>query len=209
MAAEEMTALWERLHADPRHQLRYPSEHVVRWLSGLGSGEGRRALDIGCGHGRHMRLFEEFGYAAFGLDSASNLYPVSRGEMTDLPWRDEQFDIALAFGVFYYGTLDDHRRAARELWRVLKPGGRALVVARTEDDSRSRDLRVGDQLDGHTVRIMDGDEEGMLVSFLARNDVTNIYAIDCGFSRVDVELTETTRDNQRWRDSDWLISVTK
>ncbi len=204
VAAPEVTALWERLHADPKHQLRYPSEHVVRWLSGLGSGEGRSALDIGCGHGRHMRLFEEFGYAAFGLDSASNLYPVSRGEMTDLPWRDEQFDIALAFGVFYYGTLDDHRRAAREMWRVLKAGGKALVVARTTRDSRS----LGPEQ--HSCRmIREGDEKGMLVSFLARNDVTNIYAIDCGFSRVDVELTETTRDNQRWRDSDWLISVTK
>ncbi len=194
---------WERLHRNERHQLKYPSEHVVRWLAGL-PGTGVMALDIGCGAGRHTRLLRDFGYRAIGVDTSSPYGVV--GDMRDLPSADNWFDVALAFGVFYYGTHEDHLKAISEMHRVLKPGGHGLVVTRTFRDSRARNEMVGDYW---TRSIVEGDEAGMLMNFLARNDVTNMYAIHGGFSRVDVNLTETTRDNQHWVDSDWLIRLVK
>jgi len=206
-----MTALWERLHHDEKHRLSYPSEHVVRWVAGLGAGAGRRALDIGCGHGRHMEVFSRYWFVSTGCDVA--LYNQSThfsygaissyGEMTALPYADESFDVALAFGVFYYGTHQDHLQAIFELYRVLKPGGKALVVTRTFRDSRAK---TGEWVDVHTERMTDGDEAGMLINFMCEEDIDVSYGM---FSEVGYELTETTRNRRKWRDSDWLIQVTK
>lgn len=195
-------ALWTELHRQQdKHRLRYPSEHVVRWLAGLPNGEATlTALDIGCGWGRHVDLLADFGYSVEGIDLSSEVasptcvLPKRQGDMRELPYDNETFDIALAYGVFYYGTLEDHIKAVGELHRVLVPGGKALVVTRTHRDSRS------------TLAEYPGDEAGMTMNFLNDADVRSIYSV---FGEIGVELSETTRDSRLWRDSDWLIRVTK
>lgn len=195
--------LWTELYRLEKHRLRYPSEHVVRWLAGLPFSEGV-ALDIGCGAGRHLRLLEDFGFTACGVDAALNgSLQVVQGDMRFLPFGDDDFDIALAYGVFYYGTHEDHVKAIKELHRVLKPGGQALVVTRTFCDSRAKS---GHRIDDYTRRMTQGDEAGMLINFLEATDVLEDYKM---FSGLSYELAETTRDNRRWRDSDWLIRLAK
>ena len=200
-----MTALWDQLNSDPRQKLRYPSEHVVRWLAGMPGHYWEPGLDIGCGYGRHMSVMDEFGYVPYGVDASpvSSWRRVIRGDMVALPFPDDEFHVALAFGVFYYGTHQDHLQAIFELYRVLKPGGKALVVTRTFRDSRAKS---GEWVDIHTERMTEGDEAGMLINFMAEEDIDVSYGM---FSEVGYELTETTRNNRGWRDSDWLIQVTK
>lgn len=203
--------LWSKLYEQEKHRLRYPSEHVVRWLAGLGEQDGKTALDIGCGTGRHLDVLWDFHVEAWGIDASEAAINqidhyhefVEVGDMTDIPHADAEFDLALAYGVFYYGTHHDHVKAIRELHRVLKPGGQALVVTRTFRDSRAKS---GHRIDDYTRRMTQGDEAGMLINFLEAPDVLEDYKM---FSGLSYELAETTRDERRWRDSDWLIRVTK
>lgn len=186
-------ALWDELHADERHRLRYPSEHVVRWLAGLPKSRGRLAVDIGCGHGRHLRLLEEFGWLPMGCDTSVCADGVMYGDMRDLPYIDSVFDVALAYGVFYYATRPGYAKAVAEMHRVLADGGYGLVVTRTDRDSRK-------------AQGVQGAEAGMDMTFLSEDDVPVMFR---EFSDVSYELVETTRNNRQWRDSDWLIRVTK
>jgi SAM-dependent methyltransferase len=48
-----------------------------------------------------------------------------QGDVTDLRFRDESFDFALCVHVLEH--IADDRAAIRELYRVLRPGGRALI----------------------------------------------------------------------------------
>lgn len=73
---------------------------------------------------------------------------VTRGLAESLPFRDDAFDIVTAVQVFEY--LSDAERAVGELARVLRPSGRAAVVA---TDWRSLVLRTDD--DERCERIMD------------------------------------------------------
>jgi tellurite methyltransferase len=48
-----------------------PSVFVAEWVARLmpaGSREGRRALDVAVGNGRHALLLAEYGFRAFGVD---------------------------------------------------------------------------------------------------------------------------------------------
>lgn len=210
MTATDTASPWDALHQQARHRLEYPSEHVVRFLAGVElDPEDRRtplALDIGCGSGRHTRLLSDFGYETHSCDVSAQAVTatkrlayarsVKRAPMTTLPFADEKFDVAVAFGVFYYGLLADHAQAVMEMHRVLRPGGQGFVCVRTSNDWRAT---TPDALKGEP-------EEGMLMHFLHEEDIAPLYA---AFSEVAYELTETTTAARERTSSDWLISVTK
>lgn len=77
---------------------------------------------------------------------------VCQGSAEDLPLADDAFDAALAVQVFEY--LRDVGSAASELERVLRPGGRAVVVA-TDWDTLV--WRAGDE--GRAERLLAAYED--------------------------------------------------
>ncbi len=103
---------------------------------------GERALDIGCGPGLTTEaLARAVGAAGSvrGLDIAPPMLAIARrrcaqlpnvafeqADVTQLPYADGSFDVALASQVYEY--VEDIDGALRELARVIRPGGRALLV---------------------------------------------------------------------------------
>ena len=94
-----------------------------------------RILDCGCGTGANLELLGQFG-SAFGFD-LSEVGPrlarqagrtsVARGTVTAAPFPSDAFDLATSFDVLYSLEEPDERAAASELFRVLKPGGFAVI----------------------------------------------------------------------------------
>jgi len=186
---------WDKLYEDPRFDLQVPAEQVVRFLNAL-TPKGE-ALDIGCGTGRHLKLLRDLGWEATGVDSSPKAAAKARAsvaEMTKLPFKNSRFDVALAHGVFCYGTIADHEQAVSELHRVLKPGGTALVRTRTTSDWRTSGTGNGDA------------EAGMKMNFLPEPMVNGLYG---RFSKVRYEWIEWTEDDRGRKNSDWLITVVK
>lgn len=101
----------------------------------------RNILDVGCGTGINLKWLERYGEARAikGLDieptaldfcrqRGTNLLTLSSA--TDLPFKDETFDLVTSFDVLVQtiGEGSDEQ-AMREMLRVLKPGGIAFVRA--------------------------------------------------------------------------------
>jgi arsenite methyltransferase len=107
----------------------------------LAAATGERILDIGCGPGFYVReLLDEVGPSGsiVGVDASPDMLGLARqrceghgnvtfrhGEATELPVDDGGFDAALCVQVMEY--VPDPPAALAEIYRALRPGGRALV----------------------------------------------------------------------------------
>ncbi|MEB2343645.1 MAG: class I SAM-dependent methyltransferase [Deltaproteobacteria bacterium] len=120
---------------------------------------GDRLLDVGCGEGRHCFGALERGAQVFGLDldrdalrkghgplrararERGGVGAMLRGDAFRLPFRDATFDRAICSEVMEH--VHDFPGAARELARVVRPGGSVAVTVPTAT-SEALYLRLGD-----------------------------------------------------------------
>ena len=114
-----------------------PEDRVVAWAETARERGAERALDLGCGVGRHTLVLGRRGFAVDAIDGSESGVAYAReqatreglavdfrvGPMTDLPYADGAFDYVLAWNVIYHGDGAVVRRCLDEIRRVLRPGG--------------------------------------------------------------------------------------
>jgi len=110
-------------------------ELLERELEGLPP--GTRALDAGCGTGFNVQRLAARGFAVTGLEPAEGMralarannpgLPIVDGDIEALPFADEAFDVVVCIEVIRY--LENPAKALRELCRVLRPAGTAVITA--------------------------------------------------------------------------------
>lgn len=121
-------------------------------------------LDMACGAGRHLRELGRSGVEAVGLDLSAALIREARrsspdawlvrGDMRHLPFADAAFGGLTSFftSFGYFETPAEDQRVAREIRRVLRPGGRFMLdffnVDRVRDELIPYDEK---EVDGRTV----------------------------------------------------------
>jgi len=87
---------------------------------------GGRALDVGSGDGSSLRLMDRLGSRSVGLDTNPSGGVVVRGTATDIPFKDGSFELVVCLRTLQH--VHDDERAVREIRRVLRPGGRLVLV---------------------------------------------------------------------------------
>lgn len=132
-----------------------------------------KVLEIGCGVGllgeaiKDQTQTKENHY--YGLDlnfdpalkesQKKNLAPI-QADAVALPFQDESFDVIVSNDVFEH--IEDANRLAEEIYRVLKPGGRAFIVIADPSEGRF------DQVPDHIDRTGSGDNIGYWESLFAK-----------------------------------------
>jgi SAM-dependent methyltransferase len=88
--------------------------------------DGTAVLDAGCGEGV---LVQEYSgtLRIEGVDANYRSALVREGSLTALPYADASFDQVLCLDVLEHLTFPEQPVAVAELFRVLKPGGGALI----------------------------------------------------------------------------------
>ena len=129
------------LRATARAEARHFWFRGFRWFvtplvrSALRGRTAPRILDCGCGTGANLELLGRFG-RAYGFDlselgpriaRAAGRTAIARATVTAAPFPSGAFDLVTSFDVLYSLEERDELAAARELFRVLKPGGHAVI----------------------------------------------------------------------------------
>ena len=118
-------------------------QHMAVVEMPLESLKDKNVLEVGCGAGSHSALFARHGahvtavdlttsrvrataakFALLGADA--DICRTLQADAEALPFTDESFDIVYSNGVLHH--TNDTERALNEVFRVLKPGGRAVIM---------------------------------------------------------------------------------
>jgi len=119
---------------------RYAKEWHIPIAADFQSARGLKVLEIGCGLGTDGAQFAEAGadYTGVDLTEAAVELACKRFELFSLPGKfqtadaenldfaDGSFDLVYSHGVLHH--TPETGKAVREIYRVLRPGGRAVVM---------------------------------------------------------------------------------
>ena len=188
--------------------LRFRPDNADVWLPSLHAENGMDALEIGCAGGLLLHRVKQLipGIKATGLDRDDNHISFAKaktkelglecdfvvGDATDLPFPDNTFDLTFSH------TVMEHVETGaflREQYRVLKPGGRIVVLAvRTRLNLRAESWKSAS---GEEQMLFDKlwagvgkdvDEELKIAAFeMDERDYPAKWA-EFGFSKVDVRF---------------------
>lgn len=214
----DLTAAWDSSYTKHQNALFWPNEHLVRFVASrlrrrltLDRFEepydlpvGAKALDLGCGMGRHLAFLTEMGFSAYGIDLSEvavahasewmrrlgiNDERVFVGSASSLPWEDGTFDTAVSHAVLdsmpYYEAI----AAVKELRRVVKPGGWIYVdLISAENHAAYEEIVTGPH------------EIGTVQSFFSKAKIEDLFS---GFDIRELYLERThavigNRKSSRW-----------
>ncbi|MCL1834116.1 MAG: class I SAM-dependent methyltransferase [Leptospirales bacterium] len=209
---------WNDHYNEKKSLLSYPDENLVRLVSGKinrsGSMKDLTAIDIGCGSGRHISLLEESGIGTvYGSDYSMNALKLCRRlnpenlincENGRMPFKDNTFDIAVAWGSLHYSTKDETLSMLNEIRRIMKKEGELFATLRRDNDTY---LKTGIDLGNNTWKTGLDDISGTVVSFFSEPEINILFNSFADFSYGWIERT-VIGDTAKII-SHWIISAKK
>ncbi len=138
--------------------------HVSCIEAGRDAVHGNVVLDIGCGGGTSSAVFGYFGAHYIGIDHSAHAATNSlqylrcvggdgftiQGNAEALPIRDDSIDVVYSNGVLHH--TPNFRTAVDEAFRVLKPGGKAIIGLYSTYSTQFGLLRLIGALRGNLTR---------------------------------------------------------
>lgn len=220
-----MKKLWENLHKQNRFRPKYPAEIIVQFIfRNFNREKSNKILDLGCGAGRHVYFMASENIDAYGIDISKDGVDytekilknsglsanVKVASVDDIPYQDNYFDGIISYGVLYYCKMNEIKRSVSEIRRVLKPGGKALLVVRNTKDYRYGN---GHEIEKNTFLINEENsnkcafnENGMQMHFFDLDEIKELFE---KFNEVYVDEIIETHNSMKYCDANFVISLVK
>lgn len=211
---------WDRRMADLAAKSPAPDAKLLELVEALAL-EPARALDIGCGPGRHLVWLAQCGWTVTGLDWSPQALAAARtslaehglhaelihGDLRTPPDLGPPFRLVVATRVVHHGTRRDFILALTVLRSLLEPGGYAVLSLPSA--ALTGITEAGEWIEDGTFVPAAGDEQGVPHRFFTPAEVR---AAAGEFSAVEVhtipeEYREQTTSGPVLIRREWLWVV--
>lgn len=216
--------VWERIFRERSQWGRYPPEELVRFVARHYYADGDRRqvrfLEVGCGPGAGPSWYlAREGYAFSGIDGSPTAIELAErrfreeglagqfvaGSAEAMPWGEAAFDCVVDIACLQHNSEQEAAAIAREIHRVLKPGGRHFSLA----------TRAGCWGDGTGTRVDTTSWRGVtegpfsamgVVRFATRDSLQRLYA---GFRELEFEYSIRSVQNEQREIANWIVTCRK
>jgi ubiquinone/menaquinone biosynthesis C-methylase UbiE len=124
-------------------------ELIQHFVSRLELTSSKRILDLGCGTGNYLDMFQRMSQGQFyGVEPSEGMrlqasqknsnVTIMSGNAYNIPFDDAFFDFIYMTDVIHH--ISDSRRMFDELSRVLKPNGRVCIVTQSHQQIEQRPI---------------------------------------------------------------------
>jgi len=208
------------------HQLVYPDERVVVFLaknySARDTNKQRRALDVGCGSGRHLRLLLDYGFQSYGIDYSQDAIDVARNlvdkhplykelkavDLAVTPYPDSFFQVVICWGAIFLRPVNEMLKDLQTIYRLLCTGGQAVVNFRSKENWF---YGKGISQDGEETYLLDenaGPYKSMRYTFVDLDQAKTLLK-NVGFEIENSERVDLWERNCTKQHSWWVFWVRK
>jgi len=195
-------------------RLRQPVPFVAEALSVFKRYKTKRALDLGCGVGRHCVYLAKNGIDVVGVDTSSSALSLAkrwaeeeklknvafvRAAMTNIPFYDGYFQAVISVSVIHHALKADIEKTVNEIHRVLNRRGLFIANITSVMDPR---YGKGKKIEVRTFRTLEAFEEkrfAELHHYFTKHEADQLLAC---FSNAEVEVL---RDKPNY----WKITAIK
>lgn len=194
-----------------KHQLLYPDERVVSFLArrfpASSHNQKRRALDIGCGSGRHVKLMLDYGFQTWAIDSASEATEMVHSSFHNNPLFREvilgdfrkdipplTFHAIVAWGLLFLRPPSEMVANLGLMSSLLEPEGRLFLNFRTRENFH---FGLGKEIEPGCF-ILDeraGPYKGMCYSFTDLPEVEDLVKRAGKLKIVQIEQTTFVKNH--------------
>lgn len=105
------------------------NQTVKKALNEIPIRHGDKILEVGCGMGNHLELFNIKGFDLYGIEASGYMidrarerlgsrFTLKKGQAEDLPFEDNQFDLVMFINTLEF--VDDFKKAIAEAGRVAR-----------------------------------------------------------------------------------------
>ncbi len=143
-------------------------------------------LEIGFGSGIFIKKYMSHVSKIAGIDYSEDMVKLSSdinrklvesgkaefklGNASSLPWADNEFTVVAAIEVFFF--LDETEKTLKEIFRILKPGGRLIIeMAFNKDDGVDHKRYIKKM----SLKLYSGEEMKILLKKAGFNDIVIDY----------------------------------
>lgn len=173
-----MKNVWDSHYERDKSKLIYPDENLIRLLSRV-TPPNKKALDFGCGSGRHSFLLEREGYSVRACDNSIttiNKLQSDKGNINFLhveklpyPFSKREFGLIVSWGVFHYNKRSIAKQMRDELMDCLEDRGILLGSIRASTDTHLKiqngEMALSDLSGGYAETYTQADLEEFLSPF--------------------------------------------
>ena len=100
---------------------------------------GGAVLDVGCGTGIHLQMYQRYGCKLYGIDTSQSMLGVAKARLgesaelrladaTEMPYEAGFFDLVICMLALHEMDEGMRSKVIGEIKRVLKPDGRILFI---------------------------------------------------------------------------------